>query len=184
MAGEGDDVERFRATNGRVVGFIGLLLVAGVLLLAVVDGITRAPVGLVPGCLLAALVVWVVLMRPAVRTEDDHLLLRGSLGDHCIPLSSIDQVSVGALLVVLADGRRFTNTAVGRTRRESARDDRVGTDLTRRSYGAYVESRLEQLVADARAKGLEPGEPRRSWAWPEIAGLALLTAVVLATVVL
>lgn len=184
MADEGDDVERFRATSGRVMGTIGLVLVAAVIVLGLVSGVRQALDGLVPGCLLAALVIWVVLLRPAVRAEGDDLVLRGSLDERRIPFASIERVSVGVVLAVRAGGRRYTNTAVGRTRRESARDDRVGTDLARRSYGAYVESRLEKLVDDARAAGLPEGDVRRSWARPEIVGLVALTLLLAVTVLL
>ncbi|GAA3805567.1 hypothetical protein [Nocardioides panacisoli] len=184
MADEGDEIEKFKATNGRVMGLIGLAVALLVAVLAVVSGVSAATVAVVVGCVLAGVVVWVVLLRPAARVEGPDLVLRGPLDTRWIPLAAIDRVAVGSILVVLVGGRRYSNTAVHRSRRDSRRDDKLGADVVQRSYGAYVESRIERLVADARAAGRPAGDVRREWAWPEIAALVVLgVAFVVALVV-
>lgn len=180
MADEDGEVERFHPTSGRVIGVLALVATAAVLVLGVVDAPHGIPLPLVPGCLLAALVIWVVLLRPAVRVEGDDLVLRGSLDTRWVPLASVDRVSVGVLLVALVDGRKYASAAVGRSRREAGRDDKAaaasetGVDPANQSYGGYVQSRLQRLVDDAHAQGKPAGAVRRAWAWPEIAGLAVL----------
>jgi hypothetical protein len=183
MADEGDEVEKFHATNGRVVGLLGLAVALLVAVLAVVSGLSRTTVAVVIGCLFVAVVVWAVLLRPAARIDGADLVLRGPIDTRWIPLAGIERSAVGSILVVLVGGRRYSNTAISRSRRESRRDDKVGTDLTQRSYGAYVESRIERRASDARAAGLPVGEVRREWAWPEIAGLVVLAGAFVVTLV-
>lgn len=180
MADEGNDGERFRATNGRLIGVVGLVLTLTVIVLNLISG---PSLGVLVGCLLAGLVIWVVLLRPAARVERDDLVLRGPLDTRWIPLASIDRSAVGAILVVRVGERRYTNSAISRSRRQSRNDDKVGADLTRRSYGAYVESRIDRLVEDAHAAGKPAGGVRRAWAWPEIAGLVLLTLALAVAIV-
>ena len=184
MADEGNEVERFRATNGRVVGVIGLAIALVVLVIPVVQDPSDVPPGLVAGCLLGGLVVWVVLLRPAARVEGADLVLRGPLDSRWVPLAAIDRAAVGVVLVVLVDGSRYTNTSISRTRRESARDDKAVGDLAKRSYGAFVESRIRRLVDDAHAAGVPAGDVRRERAWPEIIGLAVLGVVFVVTMFL
>ena len=183
MADEGNEVERFHATNGRVVGVIGLALVLVVLVLELVDRRSDISLPVVVGCLLAGLVVWVVLLRPAARAEGDDLVLRGAVDTLRVPFAAIDRAAVGFVLVVVVGEKRYTNTSISRTRRESARDDKAGGDPAKQSSGAFVESRIRRRVEDAHAAGVPAGDVRREWAWPEIIGLAVLgVAFVLALV--
>ena len=183
MADEDGEVERFHPTSGRVVGVVALLATAAVLVIGVVDAPNGVPLALVPGCLLAALVIWVVLLRPAVRVEGEDLVLRGAVDTRWVPLAAVDRVSVGVLLVALVGDRRYASSAVGRSRREARRDDKAaaasdrGVDPADQSYGGFVQSRLERLVEDARAQGKPAGVVRRAWAWPEIVGLVVLGLV-------
>ena len=181
MADEDSEVERFRTNNGRVVGVIGLAGVLLLLALEVAAGPTDVSPGLVAGCLLVALVIWVVLLRPAARVEGGDLVLRGPVDTLWIPLAAIEQVAVGSILAVRADGRRFSSTAVNRSHRETARDVKAGSDIARRSYGAYVEDRIQRLAEDAQVAGRPAGGVRRAWAWPEIAGLVVLTLAFVVT---
>jgi hypothetical protein len=190
MAGEDGEVERFHPTSGRVVGVVALLATAGVLVVGIVDAPNGIPLGLVPGCLLAALLIWAVLLRPAVRVEGGDLVLRGAFDTRWVPLAAIDRVSVGVLLVALVGDRRYASSAIGRSRREARRDDRSGAgsdsgvNPANQSYGGFVQGRLERLVDDARAQGKPAGAVRRAWAWPELAGIAVLAvAFVVALVV-
>jgi hypothetical protein len=99
-----------------------------------------------------------------------------------IPLVSVDRVAVGQMLVVVAGDKRYTNSSVGRTRRQSVRDTAASDDLTKQSYGAFVEERLTRLATDARDQGVAGGEVRRRWAWPEIAVLAVSAVALVVTV--
>ncbi len=178
------EVERFHPTSGRPTGILGLVVVAVVLITVVVDQGTGIPPWLVSGCALAATVIWVVLLRPAAWVAGTDLVLRNMLDVRTVPLAAIERVAVGQMLVVVVEGRRYSNAGIGRSRRQSLRDARLGADALpgESSYGAFVETRLAGLSEDARARGEHAGAVRRQWAWPEITalavtGLALVVAV-------
>lgn len=173
------EVERFPPTNGRVSGIVGLVVVGVVLVASILDAGAEVAPWLVCGCLFAVVVIWVVLLRPAVRVEGTDLVLRGEVDTRRVPLAAVERVVVGPVLAVSVDGRRYTNTAIGRSRRQSRKDDREET-VQGMSVGAFVESRIAALAEDARLRRVEPGAVRRAWAWPEITAL-VVTA--LATVV-
>jgi hypothetical protein len=176
VASEDDDagtaVERFPPTNGRVMGVVGLAVVALILVLSIVASGSGIAPGIVTGSVFAAVLIWAVMLRPAVRVEAGDLVLRGAVDTRRVPLASIDGVVVATVLVVTVDGSRYTNTSLGRSARQSLKDH--GKDLIDdRSYAAVAESRITRLVEDARALGGAPGAVRREWAWPEIAGLVV-----------
>lgn len=180
-----ESVERFRPTNGRLTGVLGLLMVAGALALVVVEADAGTLLWFVPGALLAAAVIWAFLLRPAVSVEGEELVLRGPVSTTYVPLAAIEEVGMGQVLAVRAGGRRYVSGAVGRSRREAGRDDRVEPGAAAGlSYGGYVEERLRGLVADAmllaHVKRHSPEQAalaegvRRTWAWPEIGAIVAL----------
>lgn len=183
MRDEDDDARsetvKFGPTSGRVTGVLGLVVVAVVAVVGVVDqGADVAP-WLLAGCAFVAVLTWVVLLRPDARVERGELVLRGPLDVRRVPLASVDQVAVGAVLAVTAGGRRYTNAGIGRTRRQTRKD--AGKPLEDQSYGALVQSRIEALAERARLDHDAAGAVRREWAWPEIAALAVTGAALLVT---
>lgn len=177
-----------------MIGGIGLLVVLAVVLVGatgVADGYHPA---VYPICGLVALLLWSTQIRPAVRTDDDALVLRNPLSTVRVPLAAIEQVVVRQWLTVRAADRTYTSAAVGRSRRQALRDDQKGEDAVERSYGAFVEARLHRLAEDARSRsGVElysdeqealGARVEREHAWLEL-GLAgaLLAALVVSLLV-
>ena len=110
--------------------------------------------------------------------------MRNMLHTARIPLAAIDQVAVRQVLAVSAGEQRYVSPAIGKTWRQTLRSGRARSEPTAtQSYPVYVEERISQLAEDARAqRGVRrfsaeqaelAGDARRSWAWPEIGGLAL-----------
>jgi len=120
-------------------------------------------------------------------------VLHAALSTVRVPLAAVDQVVVRQFLAVRAGERRFSTTGVSRTRRQGSRDDRLGDDAhaTDRSYGGFVEARIEKLAEEARTlHGIEPysdeqdalaAEVRREPAWIEIGLLVLFGLALLVT---
>jgi hypothetical protein len=180
--------ERFTVWSSRVVGALGLLVVAVFMLLGVtgVGGDYHPAAYAISG--LIGVLVWVAVLRPAVAIEDERLVLRNPLSTTRIPLAAIEQIAVGRWLAVLVGDRRYTNAGISRTRRQGMRDDQrgdvTGEAISQLSYGAIVERRIHKRAEDARTvQGIRlyseeqaalASEVRRDWAWPEIAALAVL----------
>ena len=191
-----EQVERFTVWSSRIVGVVGLLAVAGVVLL----GVTGAGGDYHPAayaiCGLVGVVIWVVILRPVVAIDGDRLVLRNPLSQVSVPLAAIEQIAIRRWLAVRVGDRRLTNAGISRTRRQGVRDDQrgdvTGMEIAALSYGAIVERRIQRLTEDARDRqGIKnysdeqlalAADVRRTWAWPEIAALvvlALATAVAL-----
>ena len=146
------------------------------------------------GAVLVALLAWTVTLRPRVSLVGERLELRGVVDTVEIPLAAIEELSVRQMLALRAGDKRYTSTAVGRTRRQLVKaknePDQVpdpDTDPHSRvaapSYAQFVEERIRQRMDDARAAaGIRRGSPeqvalgadvRRRLAWPEIVGLVV-----------
>jgi hypothetical protein len=192
--GEQQD-ERFTVWSSRIVGVVGLMALAGFVLL----GVTGVGGDFHPAayaiCGLIGVLVWVAVLRPAVAIEGDRLVLRNPLSTTRIPLAAIEQIAIRRWLAVLVGDRRYTNAGISRTRRQGMRDDQrgdvTGMEISALSYGAIVERRIQKRAEDARTsrgiklysdeQGTLAADVRREWAWPEIAALALLTVAVVVT---
>ena len=176
---ERDDavVQRFHATNGRVTGYVGLAAAAVVLVLAVAARDTGTALGVGIAACLAAVLVWVVLLRPALWATEDHLVMRGMFHTDHLPLGLITTVAVAQVLAVNAGGKRYVSPVVGYRAREVLRARRVPRERERPqtaadSYPLFVEERIRHLAAEHRTLHGATDEPvRRTWAWPEIAGV-------------
>jgi hypothetical protein len=181
--------QRFQATNGRVTGWIGLGAAAVVLVLALVDFDSGTPLVAALGALLGGLVVWMVMLRPALWTEADDLVMRGIVRTDRIPLASIDKVAVGQVLAVSAGGHRYVSPVVGYTVRQTVRARSAGAASARQasnqdprspvgSYQDFVEDRIAHLAKEHRERRPAAGPVRRSYAWLEIAGVVGLVAAI------
>ncbi|MGB0098818.1 MAG: hypothetical protein WBP61_00925 [Nocardioides sp.] len=188
--------ERFHATNGRVSGYIGLATTLGILVLAVLPWDAGRPLGVAILALLGSLVVWVVMLRPALGATERTLVMRGSFRTDEIPLGAIERVVVAQVLAVTARGVRYLTPVVGYTARQSLKakrrsmidradgvraapaSDRVAT--AQNDYQVYVEQRILQLAKeDGERFGPTDAAVRRTYAWPEIAGFVVLVAAFL-----
>jgi hypothetical protein len=205
-----EPVERFRATSGRVVGSVGLAVVAGLLVYVVVAMRTTTGLRLATGLVLLGVLVWVTQLRPRATAYPDVLHLQNSLRDATVPLVAVDGITVRRMLNVWVGERRYVCIGIGsplrkmvgvKTRGPSSLLgwDRLEAyteestpplpDQSATSYPDFVEIRIADLVEDARRRAsLRPGSPtpqaRETWAWPEIVALAGAAAAFMLSLVL
>ena len=176
-------VELFTAWGSRVLGGIGLALVAFVLVLGIPGiGDDEYPPAVYACCGLVAVALWVVFIRPAVAVVGDRLILHSPLSTVRVPLAAIEQVVVRQWLTVRAGDRTFTSSGTGRSNRQAMRDDRrgavTGAEIAQLSYGAIVERRIDKLAEEAQTmqgvarysdeQQVLAAAVRREWAWVEI----------------
>ncbi len=151
-----EQVERFPAWGGRIMGGIGLAVVAVALVLGVVGSSAPYHPAAYPIIALMGVLFWAMLVRPAVAVEGDRLMLRNPFTTVRVPLAAIEQLAIGQYLALRVDDRRYTCTGIGRSHRQSRRDDRsgdaTGLDIANLSYGAIVERRIHKLAEDARTQ--------------------------------
>lgn len=185
MQNEGVGKPERYSSGGLVIGVVGLLLVAAVIAYGLLDAEAGFAPWAYPFCLLLGVLVWTVLIRPALRLHRDELELRNALHTRWVPFAVITSVQISQVTVVRVGERRFVGSGFGRTRRAIRHDGRAAHDtpVEKRSTAWLIEDKIERRIASARdlgAAGPAP-EPRHAWAWPEI---ALLGALAVATLVL
>jgi hypothetical protein len=184
-------VERFQPTNGRFSGFLGLGAAGVILVLALVDGDAGRPLGIAILAVLGGLLVWAALLRPAMWATSRDLVMRGMFHTDAIPLAAIDRVVVTQVLTVSAGGKRYTSPAVGYTARQTMKAKSRSRGATEKTpsevdtHQLFVEARINHLAQDTRDRtGIKKGSPeqaalaadvRRTYAWPEIVGVAVCT---------
>ncbi|HWI42720.1 MAG TPA: hypothetical protein VNS81_03830 [Nocardioides sp.] len=179
--------ERF-ASGGRGTGVVGLVVDAVLLVYGVVEPRADYAAWAWPALLLAGVVIWVVLVRPAVVVRGDLLELRNLVRSTWLPLARATRVEIAQMTTVHTAEGKHVGVGLSRSRRQVGQDLRLG-DLAPRtktkSLGGMVEEKLNRGAARAREDqarlGTEPPAVRHTWAWPEIAALVVLTV---ATVVL
>jgi len=192
-------IERFKPTNGMITGYAALVLCGFAVVYVAVSAHSVTGLRVALGFALAGCVAWVSLLRPRAAAYSDVLRLRNSLVDVDIPFALIDAVTVRQTLNVWVGEHRYVCVGIGRTRRSMfkrnrrggipmllgmdrlqdfvQKSDRPATDQTAMLYETHVVTRIETLVADARARlacGTPTGRIRHLPAWPEIAALAAL----------
>ncbi|HYF73021.1 MAG TPA: hypothetical protein VD864_09375 [Nocardioides sp.] len=186
--GEHDVVERFHATNGRFSGYLGLAAAGLAVVLALQSWGGEHPPVVVVAALLGAVLVWASLLRPAVWVTRDHLVMRGMFHTDHLPLGRITTVVIGQVLAVPVAGKRYASPVIAYTARQMLRSSRArdkapatATD----SYQVFVEERILHLAQQHREVHGESEEPvRRTWAWPEIAAVLVLTAALAVAIAL
>jgi hypothetical protein len=181
-------VERFRPTSGRLLGVVGLVLVAALVLAGIFDNDGGLPVTMIAGAVGFGALVWSAMLRPGVWVTESDLVLRNMLDTVRIPLAAIESVAVRQVLAVGAGDSRYVSPAIGHTWRQTFKSTRGAAPKTAtESYPVFVEERITQLAEDARARlgvtrysdeqvALASGV-RREPAWPEIAVLAVAVVV-------
>jgi hypothetical protein len=176
-------VERFHPTSGRISGLLGLAAAGVVLVLGVVAWDPGRPLGIAIIACLAAILIWAAMLRPALWVTEHDLVMRNMLHTDRVPLAAIDKVAVAQVLAVKVGERRFVSPAIGHSARAIMRAKRGGkTPTSTESYPVFVEERIAFLAQDKRDwLHIEKGSPaqialaaqaRRTYAWPEIAGIA------------
>jgi hypothetical protein len=192
-------VERFHATSGRVTGWLAVVL-SGVLVVAGLAYLDEGfPPWVVAAGLLAGILAWAAMLRPALWATREHLVMRNVAETVHIRLAAVEEMAVRQVLAVRAADRRFVSTVVGRTWRKTlqSRHRPGGTDTgaalapTEGMHHAdFVENRLHDLVDSARSRaGVRPGS-REQLALPDAVRrqrdslpIALLSAAVVLLVV-
>ncbi|GAA1133950.1 hypothetical protein [Nocardioides aquiterrae] len=179
-------VEKFHATNGRASGYIGLACTAVILGLAIAGWSTGRPLGVAILAVLGALLIWVVMLRPGLWATGRELVLRGMYHTDTIPLAAIDRVAVGQVTAVSVGDKRYLSPVVGYSARQTVRlraaSRKAGTAAPSAidTYQVFVEERITHLARDARDRNTDPAATvRRTYAWPELAGTAVLVAAFL-----
>ncbi len=167
------EIQRFSVTSGRVLGTFAVAAAVGVVLAAVLDAEGDPSYAVICVAVFFGTLAWSAMLRPRLELDDTRLVMRNMLETVTLPLAAIESVSVRQVLVVFAGDKRYTSTAVGRTRRQLHRDGSGGrasgspgammgmvpsfpttpeaADTARTSYGLFVEERIRSRVADALA---------------------------------
>jgi len=173
------EIHRFRATNGRLVGGIGLALCLVAAVMLVVTGSRAVAVSGVIGCAFVGVLVWMALLRPSVSATPSELRLRTVFESVSIPLASVDTVLVRRYLLVRSGGRRYICPAISRPLRKTIREElkwsgsslmQPGASMERLgeatgenlqtevkseqelAYADFVEQRIASLAANDRAR--------------------------------
>jgi hypothetical protein len=177
-----EELQRFRPTNGRAMGVLGIVLCAA---LGAVFVTSASPATAVPAtlaCAFAALLVWAAMLRPNVAATSRELRMRTMFETVEIPLASIDTVLVRRYLLVRSGGRKYICPAISRSLRKTVRSEMkwtggggnllmpgVAADGGARSsvaqdtgdqrdvaYPDFVEQQIQQLARNDRsARGIE-----------------------------
>jgi hypothetical protein len=174
-----EDVQRFRTTNGRVVGLLGLVMCLVAAAAFVVYEPPHVAVPGVIGCAFAAGLVWLALLRPSVAASSTELHLRTVFESVTIPLASVETVVVRRYLLVRSGGRKYICPAISRPLRRTVRSEmrwggqqfmqpglseerlsggRLQTEVKDQglAYPDFVEQRIAALAANDRARrGIE-----------------------------
>ncbi|HEX3932557.1 MAG TPA: hypothetical protein VHW64_17815 [Nocardioides sp.] len=116
-----EQAQRFRATNGKVTGIVGLVACPVVAAAIVISEPAHAAVAGVIACAFAAVVVWLAMLRPSVSATDSELRLRSVFETVTVPMASIETVVVRRYLLVRSGGRRYICPAIGRSLRKTVR---------------------------------------------------------------
>ncbi|WP_299050937.1 hypothetical protein [uncultured Nocardioides sp.] len=161
-------VERFPGTGGLLMPVVAGVLGALLLAIALVDGLQGRDLPLAAGCLLGAVVVWVVFLRPSVRVVDQEtLVLTGPLSRTEIPLAAVERLALTRMLVVQVAGRRHVSTAVARSMRSALASG--GMLATRSGPGAPA---VPERPSEAKAAGRREGQPYPDFVEERLARLA------------
>ena len=198
-SGEERVLERFKPTNGIVVGWAGVLVAAFALgySMLYVHSAVGLRIGL--GAVFAGVVIWVTQLRPRATAYTRTLHLKGSLRDAHVPYVLVDEVTMGQTLNIWVGERRYVCIGIGmsmvadaRQRAKKARQgSTLGTgrlhdisqraesaapDQTAMSYHTFVVTRIEELVDQAKRELRQRGETAdtrvtQPYAVPEIGAL-------------
>lgn len=203
-------VERFHPTSGRVVGYLSVAVIAGLLLYVAVNVHSVTGLRLAAGLVFLGVLIWVTQLRPRAIAYPDTLLLQNSLRDATVPLALVDGVSVRRMLTVWVGEERYVCIGIGSSLRKLVKSkprgpssllgwDRLEAyteeatplrpDQTAMSYATFVETRIAGLVDEAKRRtapdiGTPGPAARRTWAWPELVALVVTGVAFVVTLLL
>ncbi|MCR1784544.1 hypothetical protein KVF89_18520 [Nocardioides carbamazepini] len=183
MQNEGVEKAERYSSGGLVVGVIGLVFVAIAIGYGLLDPEAGFAAWAYPFCLLLGVLIWAILIRPALRLHREELELRNALHTRWVPFALITSLEIGQVTVVQVGEAKYVGSGFGRTRRTIRHDKRATDDtpLEKRSTAWLIEDKLRRRMADGRDRVARDvgagGEVRLAWAWPEIGALVVLAVV-------
>jgi hypothetical protein len=118
-----EELHRFRPTNGRAMGVLGIVLCAALAVAFVTSASASTAVPATLACAFCGLLVWAAMLRPSVSATSDELRMRTMFETVEIPLASIDTVLVRRYLLVRSGGRRYICPAISRSLRKTVRSE-------------------------------------------------------------
>jgi hypothetical protein len=146
-------VHRFRPTNGRVTGVLGLVLCAFVAAAFVASQSWSVALPGVLACAFVAVLVWLAMLRPDVAATDSELRLRTMAETVVIPMASIETVVVRRYLLVRSGGRRYICPAISRSLRKT-----VGAEMKWRPQQMFSPASAADRLADSTGSGAAPDQ--------------------------
>lgn len=175
----GEKAERY-SSGGLVSGVVGLVAVAVMIGFGLVSDADGFAPWAYPALLLAGVLVWAILLRPAVVLHRDELELRNVLHSRFIPFARITSVKINQMTVVGVGDDTFVGSGFGRSRMTIKRDAKAEREAAsdQHSVGWLVEEKVRRRTRPHDPVA-DPGEVRRVWAMPEIVALAVLAVVTL-----
>jgi hypothetical protein len=197
-AGRGDE-RRFTPTSGTVIGWSGIAVVCGVLVYILVDDRSVVSIRFALAVAMFGVLVWCYMLRPRLVIRPAEVELRNAFSSWFVPLPHVRRVAIRTITRIYTDERHFDAVAVGRPVR-SMRGGRSGGGRAYRLPGLnpsftiedtpalkrpqatlnadgiadFVTEQILHAADEARATSQPGGPPRRTWAWLELGGLALL----------
>jgi hypothetical protein len=143
--------------------------------------------------------VWCYMLRPRLVIGTVEVELRNAFSSWFVPLAAVRRVAVRTITRIYTDERHFDAVAVGRPVR-SMRGGRSGgrgvsrlpglnpsftiedtpalkrpqATLNADGVADFVTEQILHAADEARATSQGGETPHRTWAWPELAALALL----------
>jgi len=203
------EVERFHATSGTWLGWVGVVSLLGCAVLVLWSSTSLGSVAATIGLCWGALVVWLALLRPTLRAHPDHLLLRNILRDTEVPWHLVDDVVVRHTLRVYVDDEIHHGVAMSRSTRQMLRQGMPnaprgllnilgsrsmeehaqsptlsGTYQSSMDYPDFVEIRLMELAEKRAEASRERAAVTQRWATVVTATFVLLTLLMLAMIVI
>lgn len=182
MGSEGVEKGERYSSGGLVSGVVGMVVVLAVLGYGLFGDDAGLAPWVYPGLLLAGVLVWAILIRPAVLLHPEEIELRNVLHSRFIPFARMTSVAIQQVTVIEVGEDRFVGSGFGRARTAINRDAKVGSDapLDRRSVGWLIEEKVRRRMQAAETRG-EPAAVRRTWALPEIVAMVVLLVATLVT---
>jgi hypothetical protein len=124
----GPVVEKFAATSGRWLGWLGIVIGVVVVGSAVVDH-NASSLGTFAFGLAVGVVSWVALVRPRVTLHSAGVLLRNMVRDVYVPFSAIERTHAGQTLQVRTADKTYHGIGVSRSARTVLREAGVRGSL-------------------------------------------------------
>ncbi|MEJ7706625.1 MAG: hypothetical protein WKF82_04640 [Nocardioidaceae bacterium] len=197
----GPQVEQFAASSGRLLGLAMVVLAAALVVVSLL-GDFRGELGLALCAIAAALLSWVVLVRPRVALHQHGVVLRNILRDTFVPAAQIERCRVFQTLQITTPEDRFHGVGVSRSVRSMVKD-RGGAPVSMGGIGpvggamasmprsefpsgsahaqaamsssAYIESRI---MNQAQTADPDDRQPVVAWAHPAVAALTLAVILI------